>query len=215
MSTTSPASSDPGDDAAAASVDRLADELAGQLTVLLATRPDRPLVVALDGRSGSGKSTLAAGLAQRTDVGVIPGDDFYAGGTAEEWDRRSAREKADGCIDWRRQRRVLLDVRRGAPARWRSFDWDAFDGRLRDEEQVCGPAPLVVLEGAYSARPALADLVDVRVLLDTPPAIRRRQLLQREGDAYRSEWEARWGEAEDFYFGTVVPADGFDLVLVP
>lgn len=174
---------------------------------------DQPLVVAIDGRSGAGKSTLAAATAKAVGASVIDGDDFYAGGSAAEWDRRTAAEKAAGCIDWRRQRTVLEAVRRGEPPSWRSYDWDAFDGRLDDEVQHRLPSSIVILEGAYSARPELADLVDLRVLLDTPTETRRAQLLAREGDDYRDDWEARWSEAEDHYFGSVVPLSGFDLVL--
>ncbi|CAN5586399.1 AAA family ATPase [soil metagenome] len=171
------------------------------------------LIVAIDGRSGAGKSTLAAAVAAEVGAVVIGGDDFYAGGSAAEWDERSAVEKATTCIDWRRQRGVLESIRAGAEPTWQAFDWEAFDGRLAEEVQHRPRSPVVILEGAYSARPELADLLDLRVLLDTPPAIRRQQLLEREGDDYRDDWEGRWSEAEDHYFGRVVPASAFDLVL--
>ena len=76
-----------------------------------------------------------------------------------------------------------------------------------------GPAAVVILDGAYSARPELADLFALRVLLDVPRPARRERLLQREGERYRAEWEARWGEAEDLYFETLLPPGSFDLVL--
>ncbi len=210
-----PPSASSVDAPAAGSLAMLADHLARELGDRLEERPDRPLVVALDGRSGSGKSTLAAALAVRINAVVIPGDDFYAGGTPAEWDRRNAAEKAMKCMDWRCQRAVLAAIRRGEPARWRSFDWDAFDGRLAEDMESHPVASLVILEGVYSARPELADLIDVRVLLDTPPALRRQQLLDREGDRYRADWEGRWSQAEDHYFNTVVPPESFDLILVP
>ena len=197
------------------SVAELADRMILELEPYIEQGLARPLIVAIDGRSGSGKSTLAAAVATHIDAAVVPGDDFYAGGTAEEWDRRTAVEKADGCVDWRRQREVLEAARRDEPLRWRSFDWEAFDGRLDTEVRTLPSAHVVILEGAYSARPELADLVDVRVLLDTPNDRRRRQLLDREGDDYRADWEGRWSEAEDHYFGTVVPPESFDLVITP
>jgi len=80
-------------------------------------------------------------------------------------------------------------------------------------EVVAGPAGVVLLDGAYSARPELAHLFALRVLLDLPRPTRRERLLQREGARYRAEWEARWGEAEDLYFGTLMPPGSFDLVL--
>ena len=72
---------------------------------------------------------------------------------------------------------------------------------------------MVILDGAYSARPELSDLYSLRVLLDVTRDIRRARLLRREGERYRAEWEARWGEAEDLYFDVLMPPTAFDLVL--
>lgn len=171
------------------------------------------LVVAIDGRSGAGKSTLAAAVADEVGATVIEGDDFYAGGTAAEWDQRTPGEKAEACVDWRRQRPVLEAARRSEAPSWRAYDWDAFDGSLLAEVRSAPAAPVVILEGAYSARPELADLVDLRVLLDTPAAVRRQQLLAREGDDHDHAWDERWSEAEDHYFDQVAPASSFDLVV--
>jgi uridine kinase len=184
------------------------------------------LFVGIDGRSGAGKSTLAATVArdlaesgtEDIDVTVIEGDGFYAGGSAGSWDRRTAEEKADRVIDWRRQRGVLEQLRDRRFAEWHPFDWHAkdWDGEpvpLAAEPVVAPAARVVLLEGAYSCRPELHDLLDLRVLLDVSHQIRRRQLLEREGDAYRAEWEARWSMAEDHYFRSVMPPEHFDLVL--
>lgn len=187
-----------------------------------AARIDRPLIVALDGRSGAGKSTLAEALRSDPPVpsadppvpalSVIDGDDFYAGGSPASWDAMSARRKVDHCIDWRRQRPILDRLRRGRSARWRPFDWEAFDGRLTDELE-CRPSPVVILEGAYSARPELADLLDLRVLLDTPGDVRRQRLLAREGQDHADDLFGRWAAAEELYFGSLMPPGAFDLVL--
>jgi uridine kinase len=56
-----------------------------------------------------------------------------------------------------------------------------------------GPAAVVLLNGAYSARPELSDLYSQRVLLTVARDVRRERLLRREGERYRAEWEARWG----------------------
>jgi uridine kinase len=149
---------------------------------------------------------------------VIDGDDFYAGGSAERWDQRSPAEKADQVIDWHRQRRVLDDLRLRGNASWYPFDWDAPDWNsdrvpLRSTPKSMTSADIVILEGAYSARPELHDVLDLRILLDTPSEQRRRQLLEREGDHYRNDWAARWSVAEDHYFGMVMPPERFDHVL--
>lgn len=179
-------------------------------------RRDRtaPLVVALDGRSGAGKSTLARFVADAVGAGVVDGDDFYAGGSGETWDAMTAAERVAHVIDWQRQRPVLEALRRGEAASYQPYDWDddANDG-LAPHVVAVEPAPVVILDGVYSARPELADLLDLRVLLDTDDEVRRAQLLARQGDLYRAEWEARWAEAELHYFGTVMPPGAFDLVL--
>lgn len=198
--------------------------IAGLRQRLVAT--DQPLFVGLDGRSGAGKSTLAAVVAaglgeDECGVGaatVIEGDGFYAGGSAEAWDARSAAEKAGLVIDWRRQHAVLSDLRERGLASWHPFDWqaddwDSPDVPLASELIIARALPVIILEGAYSCRPELHDLLDVRVLLQAPIELRRRQLRQREGDAYRRDWEARWSAAEDYYFEAVMPPERFDLVL--
>ena len=152
-----------------------------------------PFVVAIDGRSGAGKSTLAAEVARALGgvhaaptVTVIEGDEFYAGGSAHRWDTRTPAERASHVIDWRRQREVLQALRTTGRAEWRPFDWDADDWDsdivpLRREPFRCTATPVVLLEGAYSARPELHDLLDLRVLLHTPTDLRLRRLLEREG----------------------------------
>jgi len=83
---------------------------------------------------------------------------------------------------------------RGEAVSWRPYDWDAEDGRF-GAPITAGPAAVVLLNGAYSARPELAPLLGLRVLLDAPRDRRRERLLRREGERDRAEWEARWGEA--------------------
>lgn len=201
----------------------LAQVLVDRLLVEVATT--RPLFVALDGRSGAGKSTLAAATAELlTDTdgslraGIIAGDDFYAGGSPASWDLRTPHEKAERVIDWRRQRLLLTELQSRGVAEWRPFDWDSADWDaetvpLRERPERLELGDVAILEGAYSARPQLADLIDLRVLLDTPTDIRRARLLARDGDDYHLDWDLRWSVAEEHYFAVVMPPEGFDLVL--
>ncbi len=93
-----------------------------------------------------------------------------------------ARRKMELVVDWRRQRAALERLRRGAAATWRPYDWDADDGSL-SADVAGGPCDVVILDSAYSARPELADLTDLRVLLQVPHDVRRARLLQREEQA--------------------------------
>ncbi|GAB6902057.1 AAA family ATPase [Kineosporia succinea] len=172
-------------------------------------------MVGIDGRSGVGKSTLSARVGEilGEDCRVIGGDDFYTGGTPQDWDARSPAEKAAHCLDWRRQHAVLSALRRGEEASWHPFDWDAFDGSLHTTATFARPARVVVLDCVYSCRPELAGLLDLRVLVETDPTRRRERLRARDGDDWQATWIQRWEEAEDFYFGQVVTRAGFDLVV--
>lgn len=118
------------------------------LTALASQRSNamaRPFVVALDGRSGAGKSSLALALTETRDTAIIEGDDFYAGGIDLRWGSSDALQVT--CIDCTRQRTVLGALQAGQKAVWRGFDWNAFDGRLRDERTVLEPKPVIIPEG--------------------------------------------------------------------
>ena len=193
----------------------LPDGAAGALcrrVAALRAAADAPLLVAIDGRSGAGKSTLARAVGALVGALVIDGDDFYRGGTDAYWDALDPAQKVDLVIDWERQRSLLVRLGRGEAVTWRPYDWDADDGRL-GAPITAGPAAVVLLDGAYSARTELAPLLGLRVLLDAPRDTRRERLLRREGERDRAQWEARWGAAEDLYFEAMMPPEAFDLVL--
>jgi uridine kinase len=127
---------------------------------------------------------------------------------------RCAREqRARDCIDWRRQRAVLEALRAGRPASYFGFDWEAFDGRLERESTVLEltASCVVIVEGVYSARPELADLLDLRLLLRVPDHVRMARLLGREQNL--TAWERQWHEAEEWYFENTAPPAGFDIVV--
>jgi uridine kinase len=180
----------------------------------------RPLVVAIDGHSGCGKSELAARLADGLDAVVVPSDDFYASDVTDvEWAARSPAERVADVIDWRRLRADAVEpLIAGRTASWYPFD---FEGKRPEGtfprstlRVTLKPAAVVILDGAYSSRPELADVIDLSVFVDVPPAERHRRLVERDGGAYTEAWEKRWKAAEDHYFSLVRPPSSFDLVVV-
>lgn len=169
----------------------------------------RPLVVALDGRSAAGKTMLAAALGEALGAAVIEGDDFYGGGVDVRSDPPAV--LVDACIDWQRQRLVLEALRAGREASWHAFDWEAFDGSLCATPTVKSPAPVVILEGVYAARPELADLIDVAVLVRADEGVRESRLLARQ--EHIGPWEQQWHAAEDYYFEFVRPLTSFNMLV--
>jgi uridine kinase len=179
-----------------------------------------PLVVAFDGASGAGKSTLAVRVAKDFDAALVQSDDFYAAHVPDaEWDAMSAAERAASVLDWPRLRSEALEpLLAGRAARWHTFDFEAGtlpDGTyaMREEWTERAPADVIVLDGAYSTSPALADLIDLSVLVDLPIRERHARLAVREDAEFLAGWHARWDVSEAHYFGNVRPPSAFDLVV--
>ena len=125
----------------------------------------RCLVVGVDGLSGSGKSSFAERLAGALGCPCIGTDQMVQG-----WDglKASLDVLATG---------VLGPWERGAPARWRRFDWSAY----RPSEWVSLPPPdVVVVEGCCVGVPPAGDHLGYLVWVDTPAEERRRRLHGRE-----------------------------------
>ena len=193
-------------------------------TVVAAIRARSPraraLVVAIDGRSASGKSTLSEAVARAIDAAIVACDDFYAASVSDaEWDRRTPEQRAADGIDWRRLKREAINpLRTGRPARWYAFDFLAgprSDGTypLQRTPTERAPKSVVLLDGAYSARPELADILDLTVLVEATAPTRQARLEAREAPDFLRQWHARWDAAEEIYFTHVRPPSSFDLVV--
>jgi uridine kinase len=147
----------------------------------------KPLLIAIDGGSGSGKSTVASAAAEKLGAALVLGDDFFAAHITDQgWAQRDFKARAADSIDWQRLRREALEpLLAGKRARWHPFDFQSSvrsDGtyRMLAESVECAPADVIVLDGAYSARPELSDLIDLSVLSDAPVALRHERLRTRE-----------------------------------
>jgi uridine kinase len=178
------------------------------------------VVVAIDGRSGSGKSTVAQALAPDINAAIVPDDDFFAANVSDiEWDTRTPEQRAAEAIDWRRLKREAIEpLRAGRPALWYALNLQAgprSDGTfsLQEALTVLDPRPVVLLDGAYSARPELADVLDVRVPVEAVPYTRQARLEEREAPDILRRWHARWDAAEQHYFTRVRPPTAFDVVI--
>ncbi|MCA9369652.1 MAG: hypothetical protein H6774_03320 [Pseudomonadales bacterium] len=181
----------------------------------LKNNAQHPVIIALDGRSGVGKSTLAKKVAEEVGGVVVTADNFWAGGENELWDNRSPEERVQLGIDWKRlAKEVLIPLRNGEAVSYRPFDFQTNKG-LSDTPITIAPHRVIVLDGAYSARPELTKLVDLSVLVQSSDdTVRRTNLVNREGATYMDDWHRRWDPAEDYYFSHIRPESSFDLVVV-
>jgi uridine kinase len=175
-----------------------------------------PILIALDGRSGTGKSTFAQAIASRVEGIIVVGDDFYSGGNDDAWSGLSAQEKVAKGIDWQRLRtQVLEPLLAKRPGSWHPLDFQPGIGWVgwKDETVKLDPAPVILVDGVYSARPELLDLVDLTVLVETDDEVRRKRLILREGQDFMTRWHRLWDAAEDYYFTSLCPRASFDIVV--
>lgn len=179
-----------------------------------------PLVVAFDGRSGAGKSTLASRVAEAVEAAVVLLDDFFAASIPNaEWDRMIPEERGARVFDWARVRaQAVGPLRAGKAACWHPFDFETgprADGTygMKTAAVEVEPASVIIIDGAYSSGPQLADLVDLTVLVETSETERWARLTRREEAEFLAQWHARWTAAEDFYFSNVRPRSSFDLIV--
>lgn len=173
------------------------------LRELLAAVDRRPALVGIDGQGGAGKSTFArAVVGELGNAVVVEGDDFYRDLPDDERVSLAPAAGVEQYFDWQRLRREVLEpVRRGdAVLRYQRYDWD----RATMGDWVERPMPdVVVVEGVYTLRPQLLDLIDVAVWVETSEETRlRRQVERGEND---DVWIRRWVAAEDHYVATHDP----------
>ena len=181
---------------------------------------NNPILIAIDGGSGSGKSSIAGIIAKQLNATLIATDDFYAAEiTHEGWINRSFKERAADVINWRSLRsNVLEPLMNGMAASWNAFDFNAgirSDGTYSFSSAVINylPNDFIIIEGTYSCRPELCDLIHLKILVDVPVHVRHKRLKKREEKEFLIQWHDRWDEAEQYYFREICPQLSFDMVI--
>jgi uridine kinase len=205
---------DPGSDLVAA-----CRQVISKIERLLSSQPG-PIVVAIDGGSGAGKSTLASLVRKEMDAVSIQLDDFFSAEIPDEkWDEFSVEERLELVFDWQRVRKNALEpLLSRKHAKWHAFDFESGlrpNGTygMQDDPITREPGDVILLEGAYSACPQLADLVDLAILVHVPVEERHARLAAREDTDFLEKWHRRWDPVESYYFNQVRPRSDFDLVL--
>lgn len=90
-------------------------------------------------------------------------------------------------------------------------DFKTWAGLAKDAVTL-QPAEVIILDGAYSSRPELTDIIDLTVLIEvSDDSARRKRLIAREGESYMTNWHSHWDAAEDYYFTKIRPFSSFDL----
>lgn len=154
-------------------------------------------IVAVDGLAGSGKSTFARHLARALGgATVIPTDDFAS------W---------DDPVDWwpKLVERLLVPLSRGEAACYEKSHWG---GPSDGQPVTVEPAGLLVLEGVTASREAFAPYLTYAIWIESPPELRLRRGLDRDGEDALSQWR-EWMDVEEEYLRREKPDERADLVI--
>lgn len=142
-----------------------------------------------------------------TDVALVHGDDFGRPAI----DPARSDQRIGGLFDLSRLEREVLEPHgRGAPIRYRRYDWNA--DRLG--EWVTAPHDgTLIVEGVYCTHPSIRDRYHFVIWLEADRATRLARGLARDGESTRFRWEGIWMPVEDRYRAEHRPDAAAHLVL--
>lgn len=155
-------------------------------------------VVAIDGPSGAGKTHFTAALAERIpSAGVLHMDDMYPG-----WD--GLKQAVADLHD-----QILAPIARGEQAAYQAWDWEH---ERYGRWHTLSPTHLLLVEGVGSASGRNSQLESMLVWLEADFETRFRRSVERDGEAYLSQWQ-RWAAQEEAMFLADATRDRADLIL--
>jgi uridine kinase len=152
-------------------------EAPGYLLGAAARLASRPVVIAVTGPVGAGKSMLAALLSPC----ILGTDDYLPDYDAVPYHDRDRPELAD----WARLRADLATLRDGRAAEVPTWSYRT---HRREGTRPIAPAAVIVLEGIHAFHEPLLPLLDVRVFIDAPAAVRWARWERLESSGQRG-----WG----------------------
>jgi len=171
-------------------------------------KKEKQVVVAIEGGSANGKTTLAALLEQVYDCTVFHMDDYFLRPEQRTPERLA---ETGGNVDRERfAQEILLPLRRGERVCYRPFDCQT--QRLLPPVEV-QPKALVIVEGAYSMHPELAEHYDLSVFLRVSPEVQRKRIGVRNTPEMAARFFSTWIPLETTYFEAFDPAGRCDLIL--
>lgn len=166
-----------------------------------------PVRVAIDGRSAAGKSRLAELIKGVYRATVFHMDDFFLPS-----EKRTPQRLAEpgGNVDFERfLAEAATGIKSGGGVFYRAYDCKT---GVLGEPIKAAPAPLRIVEGAYSLHPALFDLYDLKIFLGVGKEEQRRRILQRNGEALLRRFTEEWIPLEEEYIAALQIPRRCDIV---
>jgi uridine kinase len=198
----------------------LVDRLASAVDQL---RPDRRVVVAVDGPDAAGKTTLADAIAQRLARPAlrVSIDDWHH---PREVRLRRGHESPvgyyDDSFDYQAVTSLLLRPFRAGASQVQAslFDYKS-DEPAGVHTGVGSPVAALVLDGVFLLRPELLQFWDVSIYLHVPPSVTVARAVQRDAELLggpeqvRRRYEQRYLPGQDLYRKAASPFETANIVI--
>lgn len=142
----------------------------------------KPVIIGIAGGTASGKTTLASKIKDefKEDVIVLSHDFYYKSLTELT---KEEREKTNyDCPEAYETDLLICDVQKLMRGETIQRPIYSYTERLREKETVTvNPAPIIVIEGILVLEnEALAQLMDMKIFVDTDADIRLTRLIERD-----------------------------------
>lgn len=168
-----------------------------------------PFVISIEGGSGTGKTTVARALQERLCCQVIHTDDFFLPPELRSKQRLS---QPGGNVHYERlNEQVAEPLRCGKEIAYRVFSCHS----MAYTETIRFPLPAVlIIEGVYSAHPAIQDILSFRLFLDADFDQRIKRIEQRGDKEKLPRFLKEWIPMENRYFEFFSVRKNSDLLLL-
>jgi uridine kinase len=183
---------------------------------------DQPLIIGVAGGSGSGKTTIVTSVVEivgREHVALVPHDAYYQDQSALSIDERAMiNYDHPDSLETALLAEHLKRLRSGESVERPVYN---FSTHTRSNETVAvDPESVILVEGILVlAEPALRDLMDLRVYVDTDADLRllrrlRRDVVERQRtvDSVLEQYEAT---VRPMHIQFVEPSKRFADIIVP
>jgi uridine kinase len=182
----------------------------------------RPFVLGVAGGTGSGKTTVAEHLAELMGAGTLALlrlDSYYSDRpdlTFEE--RTTLNYDHPDAFDWPLLLWQVTQLTNNQPVEIPTYDFNEF--RRGEATEAVHPASIVVIEGILVLyEPALRDLMDLKVFVDTDPDVRFIRRLERDvaerGRTTESVIAQYLGTVRPMHLQFIEPTKRYADVIVP
>lgn len=181
---------------------------AAVLGLIARMQPQKPYILAIDGRCASGKTTLANELSQSLSCNVVHMDDFYLPFALRTPERMA--QPGENIEFERLISEIIAPLLAGRDAVYRPYA--CHENRFLPSVTLSA-AKNTIVEGSYSCHPCLANMLGIKVFMDIAPDKQLSRIALRDPghvEAFRTMWIPR----EEFYFAECAVRERCDMVLM-